>query len=196
MLARHLLPLSLAALPVFRPGPEPGTRARSNRQRGDLRGYHPALQQLRLPWVIDELIIEEGATLRVFGSEPFQIFASQRVVIDGVLDGSGIDAPDVNQLQAPQLPKQGGAATLGSGQGGSGSPETTGASAIGNPGWGPFGIASRGGGRGGETSVLQTNNALAREGAGGGGGRLALDEPGGPGSASSRPPGRMEAPVP
>lgn len=125
---------------------------------------------------VDELVIEDGATLRVVGLQPLKILASRRIVIDGTLDASGSSGPDAVQLQSPGIPKQGGPSVLGSGAGGAASGVTDGSTPSGGPGFGLKYEPSRAGGRGGESALLMTSNATDRQGAGGGGGRLAADE--------------------
>ncbi len=128
--------------------------------------------------ILDELIVEEGAFLRITGRQPLIVLAGQRIVLDGEINASGLDGPDATTplpfySASPTAP---GIGTAAGGSGGQGSPKDFGQSEMGAPGLGIFDIAVPWGGRGGESGYLPSNNSLDRQGAGGGGGRLAPDE--------------------
>jgi len=124
--------------------------------------------------------VQEGATLRVRGSRPFAITAS-RVVVDGLVDASGVDSIGVATLNTTTLPEIGADGTAGGGRGGTGSAMFTQSTALGGDGFGAFTLLSgvpAGGGGGGESSFAPAAaGAESRRAAGGGGGALALDQP-------------------
>ena len=115
--------------------------------------------------VLDNLHIQAGGVLRVYGDEPFLIVAHQAVRIEGLLDLSGEDSPGVGTLNTTNQPEPGADGGPGGGRGGTGSPETSQSSAKGGDGHGS-------GGRGGESSY-STLGTHARRASGGGGGALA-----------------------
>ncbi|QDU65716.1 hypothetical protein [Engelhardtia mirabilis] len=123
---------------------------------------------------VDSVLIEQGATVRVFGSAPLRILATDQIRIDGTLDLSGYDAPGVVQLQGATAPSAGGAGAAGGGFGGVGSSATNSATLTGLPGSALASTYPRGG-EGGESSFAPGSNDNQRRGAGGGGGRLAQD---------------------
>lgn len=127
--------------------------------------------------VVDEFIIEENAYVRVTGNQPLILLASQRVVLDGQLVASGANGSDLESQLFGGYTGLPGIGVAAGGDGGVGSPKPTGESLEGAPGLGIFDIAVPWGGKGGEAALLMTNNALSRQGAGGGGGRFAADEP-------------------
>lgn len=115
------------------------------------------------------VVIEAGATLRVYGSQPFRLRSTRLVQIDGTLDLSGFFAPDVNCLNCSGLQSPGGQGGPGGGTGGIANVNTTtwtpagsdATDALGNP-W----I----GGLGGHTAFRNSADNVRRPGGGGGGG--------------------------
>ncbi len=133
------------------------------------------------PALVDRLIIETGATLRVQGPRPFVVVATQLIQVDGTLDASGFDATPVFTLFTPQIPEPGGLGAAGGGAGGTGSPLTTASDPAGGDGFAvvpPLGLVL-GGGHGGETGFDGSPDKQMRRGAGGGGGAFGPDVPGG-----------------
>jgi hypothetical protein len=139
------------------------------------------------PALVDRLIIETGATLRVQGPRPFVVVATQLIQVDGTLDASGFDAKPVFTLFTPDIPEPGGSGAAGGGAGGTGSPLTTASDLVGGDGFAvvpPFGLVL-GGGHGGETGFGFPDKQEQR-GAGGGGGAFGPDVAGGsPGLAAT-----------
>ncbi|QDU68784.1 hypothetical protein [Engelhardtia mirabilis] len=123
---------------------------------------------------VNDFRVEEGATLRIIGPNPAQIFATGKVEIFGTIDVSGLDALPVSQLNSANIPQPGAGSLAGSGKGGRGSPLTTTSSPKGENGFGAGGIAS-GGGEGGEGGFKSGSNDEARRGAGGGGGSFSSE---------------------
>lgn len=122
------------------------------------------------------LWIQEGATVRVQGTQPLRIQASGAVRIDGTLDASGVSSPGVVTLNTTSIPELGAPGVAGGGMGGTGSPLTTQSSPQGDNGFGAFDSPNLGGG-GGETGWTNVNQLLAsRRGAGGGGGALGANQ--------------------
>lgn len=121
---------------------------------------------------VANLRVEEGATLRITGPNPAQIFATGKVEIFGTIDISGLNALPVSQLNSANIPQPGAGTLAGSGKGGRGSPLTTTSSPKGEDGFGAFGVPS-GGGTGGEGGYKAGNNDEGRRGGGGGGGSFA-----------------------
>ncbi|MAB79299.1 MAG: hypothetical protein CMJ89_08090 [Planctomycetes bacterium] len=122
------------------------------------------------------LIVEEGAMVRVIGPNPLVIEATGSVVIRGLIDASGFNGHDVATLNTGHLPEPGGAGTAGGGDGGVGSPSTNTSSPRGGHGEGPFRLGSRGG-MGGESGFAgKAFGKDARRPGGGGGGRFARDQ--------------------
>lgn len=122
--------------------------------------------------------IQPGATLRVVGSAPFNVVATE-VVIDGLLDASGAHALDVATLNTTNQPEAGAAGALGAGDGGTGSFLIDASTPRGGAGLGSNNLFEGpvvGGGAGGEAS-FSTLGRDARRGAGGGGGALARSQP-------------------
>jgi hypothetical protein len=126
------------------------------------------------PALVNRLVIEPGATLRITGARPFVVVATQEIQVDGALDASGFDAKPVFTLFTPNQAEIGAHGAAGGGPGGTGSPLWH-ASPKGGDGFAfvpGLGIAPFGG-RGGETG----DGLLS--GAGGGGGAFGPDVPGG-----------------
>ena len=126
------------------------------------------------PALVNKLVIETGATLRILGPRPFVVVATQEIQIDGTLNASGFDADDVFTLFTPHQPEIGAHGAAGGGQGGTGNP-TPAADAKGGEGFWvvpPLGIV-RAGGQGGEAGFEKPS------GGGGGGGAFGPDVPGG-----------------
>lgn len=122
--------------------------------------------------------IQPGATLRVVGSAPFNVVATE-VIIDGLLDASGAHALDVATLNTTNQPEAGAAGALGAGDGGTGSFLIDASTPRGGAGLGSNNLFEGpvvGGGAGGEAS-FSTLGRDARRGAGGGGGALAMSQP-------------------
>ncbi len=121
---------------------------------------------------VRNLRVPADAVLRASGPNPLRIFATGTVEILGSIDVSGAAGPDTNQLLSPNIAKPGAQPTCGGGGGGGASQITNTSTPQGGTGFGAF-SAPAGGGQGGETAYLMTNNALARTAAGGGGGTFA-----------------------
>ncbi len=132
------------------------------------------------------VVIEDGATVRVVGPNPFSIEATGSVEIDGLLDLSGFNGRDVIAFNTGHQPEPGAAGAGGGGAGGTASQETTTSTARGGAGEGPFArgsfpvdpfAPSSTGATGGESSFAPRRLGKdARRPGGGGGGRFALDE--------------------
>jgi len=123
---------------------------------------------------VHDLHVEPGAVLVVDGPNPFVLTASGSVLIEGLIDVSGVSSPGVNSLNTTSIPEPGAPGRGGGGRGGTGSPLTAISSPEGGPGLGAFG-SSLGGGFGGETGWSSTSVVNQRRGAGGGGGRFGPD---------------------
>ena len=125
---------------------------------------------------VRDLIIEEGAILRVQGRNPLCINASRNVIIRGTLNLSGTAAKNVTSLNTGNQPEPGGAGVGGGGRGGAGSTVTNNSTPKGEDGVGPFGEPGAGG-FGGESGFNgnMTTNVDRRRPGGGGGGRFAAD---------------------
>jgi hypothetical protein len=128
------------------------------------------------PLIVSELIIEQGATLRAIGSAPFELVATRRIHLDGVLDASGQHAPDVFMLVSANIPKAPGRGGPGGGAGGLGSPSKTGSDAGGDNGQPGLGAPALSAGQGGNSGYNSSSTDNNRRPGGGGGGRLAADE--------------------
>lgn len=135
------------------------------------------------PLAVDNFIVQPGATLRVVGPKPFVVNARKAMLVDGLVDLSGGDRPDVATLHTGNQPEVGAPGNAGGGFGGVGSFNTVTSTPMGGAGFGHFGLPGLGG-AGGETGF--GNGSLDNyHGAGGGGGALGPDEPGaGPGLAA------------
>jgi hypothetical protein len=120
--------------------------------------------------------LEEGATLKIEGPNPFVLLATGDVWIRGQIIASGGSNLGVNTLNTANMPEPGAPGHAGGGRGGTGSPFTSASSPRGGNGQGAFGAAD-GGGQGGETgwSTAGLTFSDRRRGAGGGGGRFGPD---------------------
>lgn len=128
--------------------------------------------------IVDSLVIDAGATLRVVGTDRFRLLARRGVLINGTLDVSGFDAEDVGTLNTGNIPEFGAAGGPGGGSGGSASTKTHASTPSGGAGIGLGSIFFRDGGDGGESGYqFIVNSADERRGAGGGGGVFAADQP-------------------
>ena len=124
---------------------------------------------------VRNLIVREGATLRIQGPNTLLVNATGDVIIDGDIDASGFNAKDVATLNTGQQPEIGGAGAAGGGRGGDASQVVTDSTPRGGPGFGPFGEPGTGG-QGGESGYAGFNLGKdARRPGGGGGGRFAAD---------------------
>lgn len=129
------------------------------------------------PLVVENLVVQADATLRVVGPLPFRVMAERSVSIDGTLDLSGYDAHDVATLNTAHQPEPGATGGPGGGSGGTSSYMTTTSTPRGGSGFGPF-QAVRLGGQGGEAGYADPSlGANARRPGGGGGGALAAPCP-------------------
>lgn len=122
---------------------------------------------------VRHLVVEAGATIKAQGVNPIKIQASGNVVLEGTIDLSGFDRPDVATLNTGNQPEVGSAGTAGGGSGGTASFLTTTSTPQGGNGFGPFSQANFGG-KGGETGFGVGGKDFRRPG-GGGGGRLGPD---------------------
>ena len=123
----------------------------------------------------DNVRIEAGATLRVQGPNAFFLHAKGSFEIDGLVDLSGLDRPDVATLGTGNQPEVGAAGVAGGGFGGVGSFLTTTSTPMGGAGFGAFGQVGLGGGGGEAGYGLGPTDAF--RGGGGGGGALGPDLP-------------------
>jgi hypothetical protein len=130
------------------------------------------------PVTVDNFRIEAGATLRILGSAPFDLLAFESIQIDGTLDLSGFDSPDVLTLDQPQIPEVGAVGGPLGGRGGPASRRTTTVTPKGTDGFGP-GARPHLGGEGGESGwhPSSASSGIYRRAAGGGGGVLGPDQP-------------------
>lgn len=101
---------------------------------------------------VDDFTIEAGSGLRCRGRNPFVLYATGTVRIEGVLDASGNHALPPQALNAPHIPEPGALGECGGGDGGWASLETERETYRGGDGNAPFGATS-GGGQGGEGGV-------------------------------------------
>jgi len=147
------------------------------------------------PLLLEDLIIEPGATLRASGVNAFRVHALGTVHIDGTLDLSGFNSPGVASLNTTNIPEPGAVGGPGGGRGGTGSPQTTQSSLSGGNGFGPT-VFPRVGGRGGESGIEMLNfgNTDLRRPGGGGGGALAADQPVHPDPLNALNRGRIAEP--
>ena len=106
-----------------------------------------------------------GVTVRGAGTNPMVWRVLEDFVVEGTLTVRGGDGAWVNSLRSANIATGGGTAVCGGGAGGRGSPNTSGQSPRGEPGFGP-GQTRGGGGQGGRLSATRVCN----RGSGGGGG--------------------------
>ncbi len=127
---------------------------------------------------VRNLVIEEGAVLRIQGRNPLRINATGDVIIRGTLDISGFNAKNVVSLDTGNQPEAGGIGAGGGGNGGAASTVTNNSTPVGQTGFGPGQVPDLGG-KGGESSYspVNANNVEKRRPGGGGGGRFAPDVP-------------------
>ena len=114
------------------------------------------------------VVIEAGATLRIQGVQPFRLRARRLVQIDGTLDLSGFDAPDVDCLNCAGQQSAGGLGGPGGGMGGLANANTTTWTPAGNDATDPIGNPWIGG-LGGHTAFRNSIDDARRPGGGGGG---------------------------
>jgi hypothetical protein len=138
-------------------------------------GGLPTAALLATGGVVDvrNLVIEQGAEVRVQGPNPLRIRATGEVRIDGVLDLSGFNARNVVTIDTGNQVEVGGVGVAGGGKGGDSNENTRGPTVRGGRGEGPFQQVGLGG-EGGEMGVAPGAGDNRRPG-GGGGGRLARD---------------------
>ena len=117
---------------------------------------------------VRDLIILEGAILRVQGPNPMTINATGSVIIRGTLDLSGFSAKNVATLNTGNQAEKGGAGAAGGGRGGNASETTNNTTLRGGTGVGAFGLLN-GGGIGGESGHAEGGKENRRPGTGGGG---------------------------
>lgn len=130
---------------------------------------------LKGPLVADNVIIEAGGSLRASGSQPFKVYATGKIQIDGVLDLSGFDSLGVVTLNTTNIPELGAAGGPAGGRGGTGSWQTTASTPYGGKGFGALPWLGGGGGESGWHDTKQGTDY--RRAAGGGGGALAANQP-------------------
>ena len=128
------------------------------------------------PLQAHNFVIEPAAELRVVGPRAFVLEATGGIVLDGVLDLSGFDRPNVATLSTGNQPEVGAAGAAGGGSGGVGSFLTTTSTPAGGVGFGSV-MLPGGGGRGGEAG-FGVGPSQNYRGAGGGGGALGPALPG------------------
>jgi hypothetical protein len=124
---------------------------------------------------VQDLIIEDLATLEVRGPNPLVIRASGNITINGKLVLRGSNNSGVNSYCSANIPASGATGNAGGGRGGAGSYLTTQSTPQGESGFGPFNTA--GGGGGGGDSSYGTTAVTSIGAAGGGGGAFAIDVP-------------------
>lgn len=141
---------------------------------GIILGADGITTQLIQDGVIDvrNLRIDSGSEVRLQGSKPARINATGSVIIRGILDVSGFDAPDVQQLNSGNQREVGAAGGPGGGRGGSANDVVTNSTSEGGFGQGPAGT-SNAGGQGGETGFSSSPSKDSRRPGGGAGGRFA-----------------------
>jgi hypothetical protein len=123
--------------------------------------------------LVDRLVIERGAKLRVVGTEPLVILARDSIVVEGTLDVSGYDGPNIPLTPGPDSPVPGAEGVAGGGDGGTASQIVGQGTPAGGAGFGPTfipGLEAQGGESGYGLGAPDTTR-----GAGGGGGVLAHD---------------------
>ena len=120
---------------------------------------------------VRHLVVEAGAVIKVQGVNPVQIQASGNVVIEGLIDLSGFDRPDVATLNTGNQPEVGSAGAAGGGTGGTASFLTTTSTPQGGNGFGYSlnGPVANFGGKGGESGFGLPALINRRPGGGGGG---------------------------
>jgi hypothetical protein len=122
---------------------------------------------------IRNMTIESGAQVRVQGSNALRINATGTVQIDGILDLSGFNAPDVENLDSGDLAEEGAQGGPGGGKGGRANEVLTTSTPRGGPGQGPLDEINAGG-QGGESGFApEAQGKDARRPGGGAGGRFA-----------------------
>ncbi|MBK7644665.1 MAG: hypothetical protein IPJ19_16755 [Planctomycetes bacterium] len=114
------------------------------------------------------VIIEAGATLRVDGQRPFRLRATRAIQIDGTLDLSGANAPDVACLACGNLQSPPGLGGPAGDTGGIGNVLTTTWNDKGGDATDAFGNPTIGG-IGGDSAFGLPSQELRRPGGGGGG---------------------------
>jgi hypothetical protein len=128
------------------------------------------------PLVADNVIIQQGGALKAYGTQPFKVYATGQIRIDGVVDLSAFDSNGVATLNTTSIPEIGSAGGPGGGRGGTASWGVTQTTPMGGKGFGPDQMPWLGGG-GGESTISQSNPSVdARRGSGGGGGQFAPDQ--------------------
>jgi len=113
--------------------------------------------------------IPQGVTVRGEGTNPMVWIVLGDFIVDGELTVSGRDGMRVDTLNSANIPALGGRGDCGGGNGGRGSPSTTGTSLTGEPGFGTFQTPGAGGGGGSISCTVPSNG----RGSGGGGGSFA-----------------------
>lgn len=139
-------------------------------------GGVPAAVQNSINGFVDvrDLIIEEGAILRIQGPKALCVNAARNVIILGTLDVSGFRAKDVASLNTGNQPEVGGVGVAGGGRGGNASQVINSSTPRGGNGNGPF-LEEGVGGQGGESGYNPSENVERRRPGGGGAGRFAAD---------------------
>jgi len=125
---------------------------------------------------VRDLLIEDGAELRIQGANPALILASRNVTVQGVISINGSSAPSVFTLDTPNQPESGASGQGGGGDGGTGSYLTTQVTPKGGNGFGAYNKPNLGG-EGGDSGWHESDNDLGirRRAGGGGGGQLGHD---------------------
>ncbi|HEX6885449.1 MAG TPA: hypothetical protein VF530_18885 [Planctomycetota bacterium] len=119
------------------------------------------------------MTINAGATVRVQGSNPLRINATGTVTINGVLNLSGFDARDVENVNTGNVLEEGARGGPGGGRGGRSNEVVTTSTPQGGFGQGPLTEINRGG-EGGHTGFAPVEfGKEARRPGGGAGGRFA-----------------------
>jgi hypothetical protein len=122
---------------------------------------------------VRNMTIQTGAVVRVQGKNALRINATGNVVIDGTLDVSGFDAPNVQLPNSGNVREDGASGGPGGGRGGHANDSVTNSTARGGFGQGPLTEGSSGG-QGGETGFANKDLLKdARRPGGGAGGRFA-----------------------
>lgn len=125
------------------------------------------------PLFFSSVVIESNARLVVIGANPFSLVCAE-LRIEGELDLSGRSSDGVVTLNTTNQPEEGAPGGPGGGAGGTGSAEQHASTPMGLPGLAFMAMGL--GGLGGETGYA-LGPIDRRRGAGGGGGRLAADQP-------------------
>ncbi|MEZ5966468.1 MAG: hypothetical protein R3F56_21710 [Planctomycetota bacterium] len=113
--------------------------------------------------------IPQGVTVRGEGTNPMIFVVLGDFVVDGDLELDGGRGMRVDTLRSANFPAAGGIGVCGGGNGGRGSPNSTGTSLNGEPGYGPRQAVAAGGGGGFISCTVASNG----RGSGGGGGSFA-----------------------